>query len=267
MAEEKEEINAGVDEKKITNKDNSEEKSAENDKKFSMNDKKNQFVEKARNNPWMVASVVLGVLLLGFLFSGSGVTGGVITGGAVSEGEIVSSKVAGEKLLDFAESRDMDIEILEINEKDGFYEVSFSSDEGDSKVLLTMDGKNIASLIPLSISDSAPREIKSDFSDEDNLKIQEFSKCVAGKGFRVYAADWCPHCENMKDSFGGHDNVEAFWITCSDASRKPTENAGLCEEEEITGFPSMKLNGEFLNIPRTFEAIAEATGCPAPQLE
>ncbi len=149
---EKEVIKSEDNEKKLDDDkkeiDNSEKKSEE--KKFSVNDKKDKLIEKARENPWMVSTVVLGILFLGFLFSGSGFTGSVITGGAIG----VSADVASDNFQSFALSKGIDVEVNDIREKDGLYEISFSTEEGDSFVYITKDGKNIVSgLIPLVVSE------------------------------------------------------------------------------------------------------------------
>ncbi len=196
-ADKKEKIEIDNSEKESNiSEDKSEEKKSETNntpqvypdkssKKISTKGMKNEFVEKARENPWMVSSVVMGILLLGFLFTGSSVTGGVITGGTISD-EIISAEVAGETFESFASSRGVDVKVLNIEEKDGFYEISFSSKDGDSFVLLTMDGKNIANLIPLNIEDKSNIPIIPK-SDKPEAELFIMTHCPFGtqaeKGF------------------------------------------------------------------------------------
>lgn len=222
------------------------------------------LTKKMRNNPWIVSTFVFGIVTLIFII------GSFIGNG----GDVVSADVAGKNILNFVKSQVGSAELIDVKDRGSFYEVTILSQGQSIPLYVTKDGKYfVQGLIPLNgnsqqnFSQQNFEEPKPQFSDEDNLKIQEFSACLDEKGFRVYAADWCPYCADMKESFGGQENVEPFWIVCSDASRNPTENAELCDKENITGFPTMKLDGEVLEIPRTFEAIAEATGCPAPQLD
>jgi glutaredoxin len=104
------------------------------------------------------------------------------------------------------------------------------------------------------------------YNSEQNAQILKFSECIADKGFEAFTADWCPHCENLKEYFGGDKNVEPFWIVCQDANRGLTKDSQRCSEEGIRGFPTLKLNGQELQIARTFDSISLATGCPAPNI-
>lgn len=118
--------------------------------KISTEGKKNEFVEKVRENPWIISSIILGILLLGFLFSSSGVTGGVITGGAVASGEIISAKVAGEKMVDFANANGADAKLVEVNDRGNFYEVVLLIEGNELSLYVTKDGESFTqSLIPL----------------------------------------------------------------------------------------------------------------------
>ena len=129
----------------------------------------------------MVASIVLGILLLGFLFSGSGLTGGVITGGTIG----VSADVVGEKFASFAESSGVPVEVLDVKKSGDFYEVSFSSEQGDSSVFVTLDGKNLVNgLIPLdsSPSDKTASSASVDVpkSDKPEVELYVFTYCPYG---------------------------------------------------------------------------------------
>lgn len=237
-----------------------ENESAENQESESSSQlrKKINVTEHIRNNPWIVSTFVLGLFVV-ILVAGSFST--EISGSTVSEDK------AADILLSFASQQGVEFDSVNIMKESGLYRVD--SEGGEIIAYLTLDGKYLINgLLPLSVTESSVQNDseESGFSEQDNLDIQQFSQCIADKGFRVYAADWCPHCEDLKTYFGGQQNVEPFWIVCSDISHNPTENAALCSAEGITGYPTMKFNGQVLSIPRTFDAIAEATGCPAPQL-
>ncbi len=99
-----------------------------------------------------------------------------------------------------------------------------------------------------------------EFSEEEIQQIISFSNCVAEKGIVVYGANWCGYTNNLVDNLGGFGLIEPFYVEC-------TEETELCSQEQITGYPTVKLNGEKINPERTFEGFAEVTGCTAPTFD
>lgn len=225
------------------------------------------LTDKLRKEPWMVSTIVLGVMVAIFLVSSlMGPTGNVITG------SIVSENVAGQALLDFANSQGANAELVGVENVGEFYEVTLSLNGQEAPLMVTKDGKYYLlpdSLVPLqrtstSTSQSQPSET---YSEEDNLKIQEFSNCLSNKGMKIYGAGWCGHCKNLIKYFGGEENIAPIFIECSDAQQNPTEYTDLCNQEGISGYPTIKVNGEDYQGSRTFEGFAEATGCLVPDVE
>ncbi len=213
-------------------------------------------------NYWAISTIVLAVLLVATF----------LTGGTT--GAIVSQEEAGQNLLNFITEQGAGAEIINTEDDGSLYTITLSIEGQEIPVYVTRDGKSFINpsggLIPLEqearTTSTQPAPTTPTFSEEDNLKIQEFSSCLAEKDFKVYGAAWCGHCQMIVETFGGEQNMEGVFIECSDANRQPTEHAQLCSDQEITVFPTMKLENEVLQIPRTLESIAEATGCPAPQL-
>lgn len=209
-------------------------------------------------NFWMIASVILVAIILISLVYNSVTT--------------VTPKKAGEILTEFGQSQGVSLQVTEVKKSGSLYEITATIEGQTGTFYLTKDGKYFtSSLIPLeSSTDSETTQTtttNSQYTDEQNAEIQEFAQCLADKGFEVFAADWCPHCEALMETFGGRENVAPFWVVCQDVNRQPTENADRCfNEEGVTGFPTLKLNSQELNIARTFDAIASATGCPTPNL-
>lgn len=139
-------------------------------------DKKNDVVEKARENPWMVASVVLGVLLIGFLVSGSGVTGGVITGGAIGLDKIVSADEAGEIIVDYLNGvAESEVELIDVNDVNGLYEVTVLYQDKEIPVYVTKDGLSYtSSLYPIMEAiDSSEPEVE-DVPQTDKPVVELF---------------------------------------------------------------------------------------------
>lgn len=241
-----------------------EEKENKEKKKLKAEREINENIKK--KNPWLISTVVLGsivVVILFFVFKG-GVIGG-ITGTVISEGE------AGNKLVDYLNTRTGGgVSLVSAESEDSLYKVTVSYQGDKIPLYITKDGKYFIqsqSLMPLTGQVVNPQQpTTTGYSEEDLANIKEFSNCLAEKGLKVYGAGWCGHCQNLIDYFGGEEAISPIFIECSDAQRNPTENAGLCEKEGITGYPTIKINGEPYTGARTFEAFAEATGCPVPDI-
>lgn len=231
--------------------------------------KKMNSTEKLRKNPWILSSFVLGILVVILLMNSFSMTGGT-----------VSSDIAGEKLIEFVHIQtDGEGELVEINDfGDYFYEVIVLFQGQNLPLYITKDGNYFSSAVsplfeeevfdtPSDTTDTTSSETPQEYSEEDNQKIQEFSQCLVDKGLRVYYAGWCGYCHALIEIFGGLENAGEMMIECQTADRQAGEGADLCAEENIAGFPTIKINGEAYSSARTFEAFAEATGCPLPNFD
>ncbi len=97
----------------------------------------------------------------------------------------------------------------------------------------------------------------------DKPNLDSFAKCVSESGMTIYGTYWCPHCQNVKKSFGSSieyiNNIE-----CDENG--PNGQPEKCIEAGIEGYPSfvfgdgMKIAGEM-----TLQNIADKTGCELPK--
>jgi len=222
--------------------------------------KKEDVTEKLRKNPWIMSTFVLGVLVVILIFSS--VSGGI-------SGKTISEDKAAELVLGFVESQAGEEAELVIVEDDGsLYKVTILFQGQEIPLHVTKDGESLAQLTPLRRQQATPSQpIQSDFSEEDKTKLLEFSECLADKGVKAYGAGWCGYCNKLKETFGGAAQIEPFYLECQNADRTPTEYADLCAQEKISGFPTIKMNGESsgLSALSSLEEFAEATGCSAPE--
>jgi len=85
-------------------------------------------------------------------------------------------------------------------------------------------------------------------------EASDFVTCLANAGFRIYGANWCGYTKALVSSFGGFDAVSSIYVEC-------TEQASLCNQERIQGYPTIKINGATYNGERTFAGFSAATGC------
>lgn len=115
--------------------------------------------QKSKLNPWMIASIILGIIVLVLLFSGFSITGGVINTGT---GQI-SKEEAGQQVLDFANSQTGGgVELVEVSENYGLYEVTIKFQGQELPLYITKDGEALVQgVMPM------------DSSQEENSETQQ----------------------------------------------------------------------------------------------
>ncbi|MBT6823928.1 hypothetical protein HOA59_00645, partial [archaeon] len=213
-----------------------------------------------------ISSVVLGILLIASIaFSGTGLKLSGPSGAVVADNalEFINTNLLQGQAV---------AELGDVTEEEGLVKAAVSVMGQEMDIFMTKNGRYlflqaIDLTEPIEVPEQQTQsEPVSTYSEEDLVKITEFSNCLGEKGLKVYAAGWCGHCKSLVSTFGGKGTMEQIYIECQDDQRNPTEDTELCQEEEITGFPTIKINGEPYQNARTFDAFAEATGCPAPEL-
>ena len=99
-------------------------------------------------------------------------------------------------------------------------------------------------------------------------KYDQFAQCVAGKGFTMYGAYWCPHCKAEKARFGTSFQYVPY-VEC-------TQEVKLCTDKGIKGYPTWIMEGVSTSTATStetarysgelgLEKIAKITGCELPQ--
>ncbi|HII71388.1 TPA: hypothetical protein HA265_01385 [Candidatus Woesearchaeota archaeon] len=81
----------------------------------------------------------------------------------------------------------------------------------------------------------------------------EFAKCLTEKGAVMYGTYWCSHCKAQKREFG-----DAFqfvnYVEC-------TDQAELCTEKEVEGFPTWIIDGTKYTGQQSLNTLSLLTGC------
>jgi hypothetical protein len=212
--------------------------------------------KKLKKNPWIISSIVLAIICVVLLFG--------VPGGNNSSG--ISGKVAGESVVEFLNQRGAGVEYVGFEDIGDLYEVTVKYQGNDIPLFVTKDGEYfVQTAVPINGEIPTPQPPSTpDYTEGDLVNIKEFAECLADKGVKAYGAGWCGYCKALKEEFGGEDPISPIYVECQDAQRNPTENSELCTEEEISGFPTIKINDEAYKGPRTLVGLAEATECPAP---
>lgn len=151
----------------------------------------NGLTESLRENPWILSTAVLGVILLFLLImSFTGITG-----------KSISEEKAGELILSFAESQGVSVDLIGVAEEDSFYVVTISLQGQTFPLYVTKDGKYmVQAVIPLSetkVNTPTSAEAKAaPKSDKPEAELFIMTHCPYGtqaeKGF-------IPMINEMKD--------------------------------------------------------------------
>lgn len=191
----------------------------------------------------------------------------------------ISGSAAEEKAADyitgnFLAAQGLSAEATGSTDRGSYYEVSVDIMQDGSKqestlVYVSKDGESLIlgqvfnlNEAPEILTGAATSEqVKQEYTTQDLEKISQFVDCLSTKGVKIYGANWCGWTKKLVvDTLGGFDIAAPIYVEC-------TEQELICEQEEIKGFPTIKINGEVYEGQRTFEGLAEATGCEAPDLE
>lgn len=87
----------------------------------------------------------------------------------------------------------------------------------------------------------------------EELKLDKFAQCLTNANLTMYGTSWCSHCKNQKELFG-----KSFkYINYIDCDRK----SEICTLEEITGYPTWKINGESYPGEQSFSKLSQLTDC------
>jgi len=88
--------------------------------------------------------------------------------------------------------------------------------------------------------------------------LDDFAKCLAGKGAVMYGAVWCAHCQDQKNLFGDSFKYVSY-VECPDEPQK-------CLSEGVAGYPTWAFpDGRKLAGKQTLEKLSQESGCPLPQ--
>ena len=94
--------------------------------------------------------------------------------------------------------------------------------------------------------------------DTSSGALDSFAKCLSDKGFVMYGAYWCPHCQNEKAAFGDSFKFVNY-VECTQETQK-------CLDARIESYPTwICSNGKRLVGEQGPEKLAEASGCSLPQ--
>lgn len=84
-------------------------------------------------------------------------------------------------------------------------------------------------------------------------------------GAKMYGAYWCPHCHDQKQLFGQQAAQEIPYVECAPDGQNPQVEVCQAESENVTGYPTWEINGQFYPGTQTLEQLADASGYQGPR--
>lgn len=93
----------------------------------------------------------------------------------------------------------------------------------------------------------------------------EFAKCVANSGAKMYGAYWCPHCADQKKMFGSSAKYLPY-VECDPRGNNADEKA--CDAAGVKGFPTWTFSDGTKNEgDLSLRQLAIRTNCTLPESE
>lgn len=205
-----------------------------------------------------ISIVIAGLLIAGVLIY---LNQGKVTE-EVSEG--LSPQQVAEKAIDYITqnilAEGLTASLISVAEENGVYKIHLKIGEEEYDSYATKDGKFLfpegynleETPTAQNTEDESPQP-----STEGSISSEELAKfvgCLEKADFVIYGANWCSWTKKLVEMLGGWDMVKPIYIEC-------TEETELCEEKEISGYPTIFVRGERYQGSRTFEGFAAATDC------
>lgn len=213
------------------------------------------LTDKMRENPWMVSTLVIGILCLILL---TGTFSGGVTGNVVSEDD------AGEALLNFANDQGAEAELAGVKDIGDFYEVTLIVEGENIPLMVTKDGEYFLSggLVPLEIiqQTNSQQQESVDWSIfENELPTDIKSKILS---FVVEESEEYDASMGINE-FASYDLIPKTLISFYSAG------CGWCTEyhpvlvEAMEKYPEITIYALDLNANRDIAEKYGATGTPA----
>jgi hypothetical protein len=91
----------------------------------------------------------------------------------------------------------------------------------------------------------------------------QLARYLAESGVQMFGAYWCPHCQHQKERFGKEAFQSIDYVECDPRGENPRPQ--LCQEEQIQGYPTWKIDGQLYPGDRSLEELADLSGYSGPR--
>ncbi len=207
-----------------------------------------KYLNKARNNPWVVSTVILGIILIVFLAMNSG-----------SAQNTVNSEQAAQNVVDFINSNPQlegEVSLVSSKLSGSFYEIILDYQGQQIPVYATLDGEYILNGPPIPLSGSALNDstlaqeneepTASQTSEDDDAVLGDVNAPVTIIEFSDFQ---CPFCQ-------------IFWADTLPQIKEEYIDAGLVKlvyrDYPIPGHPQAQISAEAAECVRSVAGNDEA---------
>lgn len=144
---------------------------------------KKNITEKLRQNPWILATFVFGIIIIILLVGGFNLTG-----------KVISQSQADQGFLSLASQQLTNVTITNTEKQNSFYKISFTSDETkSSSIYVTLDGQYLVTgLIPISTASNTPS------SSNNQQQTQTTVPKTSKPSVELYVFAYCPYGLQME---------------------------------------------------------------------
>ena len=187
------------------------------------------------------------------------VAGGLVAGAYIyiNQTGTLSPQEATEKAMAFinqsVQDQGVTASLLDVVEESGIYKIHLKIAETEYESYITKDGNLLFS----SAFNLEAYEVKEEEPREEVSSLEDFAKCLTSSGAKFYGAYWCGACNSQKEFFGEAAQFLPY-IECSDQDRNMLP---VCQKANITDYPTWEFNGEKSTGVKSFEQLAELSGC------
>ncbi len=211
------------------------------------------MVENLNKNLIVLAIIIVGLIIGGVYF---------FTNQETIQG--LSAQEAADKAMNFINQsieENVTASLLDVTEEAGLYKIHLKIKETEYNSYITKDGKF---LFPNAFNLEEQTEEQSEETSQEEFQeqpasLEDFAQCLTDSGAKFYGAFWCGVCDSQKELFGEAAQYLPY-IECSDQEIREMTNPE-CQKEKITSFPTWEFNGEKSSGYKTFEKLAELSGC------
>jgi len=195
-------------------------------------------------NLTVMAILVAGVLIAGaFIYVNQGFGG-------------LSAQAAAEKSINFInytlQDQGVTASLIDVFDEGEVFRIHLKIADVEYDSYMTKSGKF---LFPSGFN---LEEISQQEPEAEPAALESFAQCLTESGAKFYGAFWCGVCQQQKDLFG-QAAASLPYIECSDEDRSMFS---VCQEAGISGYPTWEFNGELSSGYKSFEQLAEFSGCP-----
>lgn len=91
--------------------------------------------------------------------------------------------------------------------------------------------------------------------------MDQFARCIASNGAKLYGASWCPHCTDQKGLFGNSTKYLPY-VECSTGQWSQAQE---CTDAGIRAYPTWIIDGTKTEGKQTLSKLASLTKCQLPK--